>query len=105
MKIPEIKIPKEKIITKFCLFVHTKNFAIDGYFTGFYQVKGEQYIENDSDFSNERIKFFTVEDVYKKAENLFFDFGFESLEDCIYVCDQTGKKIKRYNGVDWNMVL
>lgn len=105
MKVPEINIPKEKIITKFCLFVHTHDLALHGYFTGFYRVKGEEYIGNDSDFSNARIKFFTVKTVYKKAENLFFDFGFENEEDCIYVCDQTGKKIKRYNGVDWSMVL
>lgn len=46
-----------------------------------------------------------LENIYKKAENLFFDFGLVESEDCIYVCDQTGKKIKRYNGVDWNIVL
>ena len=100
-----MKIPKEKIITKFCLFVHTHNLALDGYFTGFYQVQGEQYIGNDFDFSNTKIKFFTAKNIYKKAENLFFDFRFENSRDCIYVCDQTGKKIKRYNGVDWSMVL
>lgn len=100
-----MKIPKEKIITKFCLFVCTHDFALCGYFTGFYRVKGEEYIGNDSDFNNTNIKFFTDKNIYKKAENLFFDFGFENHQDCIYVCDQTGKKIKRYDGVDWSMAL
>lgn len=98
-----MKIPKEKIITKFCLFVHTHDLALHGYFTGFYRVHGEKYIANDSDFDNAIIKFFTIKNVYKKAENLFFDFGFEKSRDYIYVCDQTGKKIKEYDGVDWSM--
>lgn len=92
-------------MNKFCLYVHTKDFAIDGYFPGFYRVQGQEYISSDTSFENPKIKFFTVKNVYKKAENLFFDFGFEKSRDYIYVCGQTGKKIKEYNGMDWSMVL
>lgn len=89
---------------KFCLYVHTKDFAIDGYFTGFYRVQGEDYIACDFSFDNPKIKFFTARNIYKKAENLFSDFAFHSTEDLIYVCDENGKKIKVYNGRSWRFV-